>query len=153
MPTNRKRRYRGTTNQITPRIIQAWTRLRELEAMDLPPDDPGRAAHGEMDMLQFEIMKNFDLAPWDFGSQREAEIYKALNQAAGYPYEAELKALAEKRYKQGVQEEIDYIKNGYHPWGWTLEGALDEFEETHGFRPDIDPAEIAEQRGVQGWPT
>lgn len=122
----RKRRSSG----ITQYLIEAWTQLRELEAMDLPADDPRAVTIRE---LRAEIHKALEIKPWDTGER--GYLLDELDKAAGYPYQAELEAVAEKRAERARIRAEEWLRTGTRPVGETLEDALDRFEDQWGYRP------------------
>jgi hypothetical protein len=75
-----KRAARG--RQITASVIAKYLRLRELDALGLPHDDPRMQPHGEHDMLTFDLHRRFGLQPWDDPAKFE-EVAERLAQAAG----------------------------------------------------------------------
>lgn len=134
MATTKRRKRLPGGSKITERLIEAWTRLKELEAMDLPVDDPRRMAHGEMMTLRAEIHKALDIKPWPTESDA---LLGELEAAAGWPYQAELEAVAEKRAERARLRAEEWLRQGIRPVGETLEDALDKFEDRWGYRPQI----------------
>lgn len=135
----RKRRARHTSNRITPRIIEAYTRLRELEAMDLDHSDPRRCAHGEMQQLRHEINVALDLKPWGEGPD-SPRLCKALHDTVGEPFKAELAAL--DRRDRDMYETLRIAQEGSQepfPDGWTLEQAKAEHKRLRGYVEPIPP--------------
>lgn len=135
MATTKRRKRQPDGNKITQRVINAWTRLKELEAMDLPTDDPRRKAHGEMMTLKHEINQALEIMPWD--ADCGLSSLKELDEAAGYPYRVELEALKEKRAEQARIRAEEHLRNGPRPINETLEDAIDKFEDRWGYRPNV----------------
>ena len=73
---------RAPRGQITSGIVAKYLALRELDALNLPPDDPRVMAGGEHDALAFALHTYFGLRPWD-DPEKFAEIAERLAQAAG----------------------------------------------------------------------
>lgn len=122
-------------NGQASRIIEAWTRLKKLEAMGLSPDDPRMKAGGEVAQLEYEIDKALVIHPWDINNEDSQKKYKNIDDAAGNPYAARLLVIKQKQDREAIRDEVDFIYKGPHPYGYNLEERLDDFEKRYGFRP------------------
>lgn len=146
MPVKR-RTPKGRVGRVTQVAIDAYRRMKEIEAMDLPNGDDLLRAGGDYQRARYEVRKAIGAVPWVVDDPDVAAALEALREAADLPQSLldEVERAKERKRERRRILEADYMLHGPHHAAWNQEKEDARFKEDWGVRAeDVDLSNLHE---------